>query len=246
MDKTKNGIFRELCYLNMKIPYEVVRSDRRTMAVQIKSDGRVILRAPLGAKEQMIDQFIQNHALWVFGNYRKILNQKKETQAFAWKDGEVLSIRGVPKRLRITVVEGLRKDKVTESDTCLEILTGDSSQGRIKELAAGWMKAAAKEVFSTRTAMWAERMGVTYTKITVRNQSSRWGSCSVKGSLNFNWKLMMVSQAVLDYVIVHELAHRKEMNHSKRFWNVVGQAMPDYEDQRRLLKENESKIISQF
>ena len=80
-------------------------------------------------------------------------------------------------------------------------------------------------------------MGVDYGRITIREQKTRWGSCSSKGNLNFNWKLVLLAPELLDYVVVHELAHRREMNHSKNFWKIVEAELPDYREQRRRLKE---------
>lgn len=95
----------------------------------------------------------------------------------------------------------------------------------------------AKRIFPERTAYFAKRMGVDYGRITIREQKTRWGSCSSKGNLNFNWKLVLLDPKLLDYVVVHELAHRREMNHSVAFWKVVEAELPDYRERRRRLKE---------
>ncbi len=96
----------------------------------------------------------------------------------------------------------------------------------------------AARILGERTAYFAQLMGVTYGKITIRAAKTRWGSCSAKGNLNFHWKLVLMPPEVLDYVIVHELAHRREMNHSPRFWAEVEHVLPDYRERRRWLKEN--------
>lgn len=95
----------------------------------------------------------------------------------------------------------------------------------------------AKRIFPERTAYFALRMCVDYGRITIREQKTRWGSCSSKGNLNFNWKLVLLAPELLDYVVVHELAHRREMNHSKDFWKIVEAELPDYRERRRRLKE---------
>lgn len=101
----------------------------------------------------------------------------------------------------------------------------------------------ALEVIPKRAAYFAEIAGVRYGRITIRNQKSRWGSCSSKGNLNFNCLLMLMPPEVLDYVVVHELCHRKEMNHSPEFWAEVRKILPDYEKQKLWLKEHGDEIM---
>lgn len=101
---------------------------------------------------------------------------------------------------------------------------------------------AAKEYFPKRADYYAQQIGVSYERIRIAEQKTRWGSCSSKGTLSFNWKLMLAPPKVLDYVVVHELCHRKEMNHSPRFWKLVEEIMPDYKEYRKWLKENGSTL----
>lgn len=93
-------------------------------------------------------------------------------------------------------------------------------------------------MLAEKTAHFAKEMGVTYGRITIREQKTRWGSCSSAGNLNYNWKLVLMPGRVMDYVVIHELAHRKEMNHSARFYAVVAQQMPDYKVWQSWLKEH--------
>ncbi|MGN1141792.1 MAG: M48 family metallopeptidase [Oliverpabstia sp.] len=95
----------------------------------------------------------------------------------------------------------------------------------------------AKQILPARIQYYAKIMGVTYGKVTLREQKTRWGSCSSKGNLNFNWKLALMPDEILDYVVVHELAHRIEMNHSDKFWKIVEEVLPDYRERRKWLKE---------
>ena len=104
----------------------------------------------------------------------------------------------------------------------------------------------AKAVLSERTASYAQFMGVDYGRITVRCQHTRWGSCSAKGNLNFNCLLMLTPPEVQDYVIVHELCHRKELNHSRAFWAEVEKILPDYRVSKKWLKENGSALIGRL
>lgn len=94
----------------------------------------------------------------------------------------------------------------------------------------------ARRIFSEKAAYWAETMGVDYGTITVRSQTSRWGSCSSRGNLSFNWRVILMPQEIQDYVVVHELAHRIEMNHSERFWKQVERYLPEYKNYRKWLR----------
>ena len=104
----------------------------------------------------------------------------------------------------------------------------------------------AKKIIPPKVAFYAKQLGVEYGRIAIRAQRTRWGSCSGLGNLNFNCLLMMVPEEVLDYVIVHELCHLKEMNHSKAFWREVEQAMPDYRERKLWLKEYGSILIGRL
>ena len=101
----------------------------------------------------------------------------------------------------------------------------------------------AKSIFPQKTAYYSEIMGVNPGRITIREQKTRWGSCSSKGNLNFNWKLVLMPEELLDYVVVHELAHLKEMNHSPRFWAIVASVFPDYPERKKRLKELGKRYI---
>ena len=108
-----------------------------------------------------------------------------------------------------------------------------------EERAEGRKRAA--EIIEARCRYYAPVMGVSYGTVTIREQKTRWGSCSVKGNLNFNWKLVLMPPEILDYVVVHELAHRIQMNHSAAFWAEVGKILPDYRERRQWLKVNGQK-----
>ena len=118
---------------------------------------------------------------------------------------------------------------------------------RIRKLSESELKEItkkAKKIIPIKVAYFADKMGVSYGRISIRHQRTRWGSCSSEGNLNFNALLMLMPNELVDYVVVHELAHRKELNHSKRFYGVVESFLPDYKNREAQLKEVGAKIIA--
>jgi len=117
------------------------------------------------------------------------------------------------------------------------------------ELTADEIKSLARQAAAAlpgRVRYFADIIGVSYGRITIRNQTSRWGSCSSKGNLNFNCLLMLLPAEITDYVIVHELCHRRQMNHSRDFWNEVGRVLPDYREREAWLKKNGGAVIGRM
>lgn len=108
------------------------------------------------------------------------------------------------------------------------------------------LKDRALQVFPEKVKYYASLIGVDYGRITIRSQKTKWGSCTERGNLNFNIALLLAPEEVLDYVVIHELCHRKEMNHSKRFWDEVSKVMPDYKVHRKWLKDNGDMIMERI
>ena len=178
---------------------KIIRSNRKTVAIQVNSDLSVTVRAPYGVTEKYIEEFLNKNEAWISKRMNEIKAKKKSVES-----GNV---------------ENVTLDK-------------------IKALAD-----QALETIPTRVEYFARIIGVTYGNITIRNQKTRWGSCSSKGNLNFNCLLMLAPPEVLDYVVVHELCHRKQMNHSKAFWSEVEKVFSDYKKSIKWLKEEGSQIM---
>lgn len=178
------------------ITYSVIRSDRKTMAIQILPSGEVLVRCPKKATDSEVRRIVADKADWIRTQLSKLA-----------------------------------------SKPAAPMLT----EQQIRALAQ-----QAKVHLPKRVAYFAEKIGVTYGRITIRNQTSRWGSCSGQGNLNFNCLLMLAPASVQDYVVVHELCHRKEMNHSAKFWAEVEKILLDYKVQRAWLKENGDTLIARM
>lgn len=176
----------------------VIRSDRKTVAIQVNADLDVIVRAPRRITQKEIERILKEKEPWISRQLERIREKRAQYNAEA---------------------ERLTKEEIQE--------LADKALAMIPE----------------RVAYFAKQMGVDYGRITIRNQRTRWGSCSSKGNLNFNCLLLLTPTEVIDYVVVHELCHRKEMNHSKAFWSEVEKVLPNYRESDRWLKEEGSQLF---
>lgn len=185
----------------MKYEVTVVKSKRKTFAIQIKPDLSIVVRAPMKATKRDVLRMLEQNDAWIEENLRKVKDR-----------GEQLKREALPK-LGEEEIRTLHKK--------------------------------AHEYIPKRVKYYAPLVGVTYSRITIRMQKTRWGSCSNKGGLNFNCLLMKTPPEVIDYVVVHELCHRKQMNHSPQFWAEVESVLPEYKVPRKWLKEHGNLIMHQ-
>lgn len=189
--------------LDDKTHIEVIRSKRKTLAIEIRPDMRVVVRAPEKIPQNEIIKFVEEKQNWIKKHlvqmYFKAEENKKQKKGLALTNADIEKL-------------------------CQKALS----------------------VIPDKVKYYAEIMGVTYGRITIRNQKTRWGSCSSKGNLNFNCLLMLMPDKVLDYVVVHELCHLKQMNHSKKFWMEVERYMPDYQNYKKWLNENGGALIERM
>lgn len=183
--------------MQQKTEIKILRSQRKTLAIEIKPDATVLVRAPYSMKEEEIHKFIQEKESWITEHLKKVKERQKASEE----------------------IQKLTMDEVRHlADLALKIIP-------------------------QKVKHYAKIINVSYGNITIRNQKTRWGSCSGKGNLNFNCLLMLAPDEVINYVIIHELCHLIEMNHSEAFWRQVEQVMPDYKVQRQWLKEHGNTII---
>ena len=181
--------------------YEVIRSRRRTIAIEIDRSGQIKVRAPYNVGNFRIRRFVEEKSGWI----EKALARINKGQS------DAISSDDLP--------------PISEAD---------------KQLLAD----QAKKIIPGKVSYFAGIIGVDFGRIAIRAQKTRWGSCSAKGNLNFNCLLLRAPEEILDYVIVHELCHRKEMNHSKAFWAEVAKVCPDYKKHRKWLKDHGDELMS--
>ena len=183
---------RMLDYLDieeLKIPIELNRAKRKTLAVTITPEGGLLIKAPKKMPEKEIKRFLEQRRYWIYKQTKKTLAEKEN---------------------RI-----------------------HRSEAELKKL-----KEQARMVLTEKTDYYKSIIGVEYKRLRIGDQKTRWGSCSSKATISYNWRLVLMPEEIMDYVVVHELCHLLEMNHSEFFWNHVSDVIPDYKVRRKWLKKN--------
>lgn len=211
---------------------KIVRSRRRTIALVITPDARLIVRAPLRAPVAMIDAVVREKSGWI---QKKIMEMKRrpQTVSHAYEEGEIFWFLGRAYPLHIVDDAGAgihRTDRLCVPRTLFPDIRNGIQRWYIEE--------AVKEIHSR--CMWFSMMtGYSPASVRITDARQRWGSCNHEGGLNFSWRLIQAPLGIVDYVIVHELVHLRQPDHSPKFWEKVEALMPDYKQRRKWLRENE-------
>ena len=210
---------------------EFIRARRRTISIQVRPDGQVVVRAPLRVAEKVVRAFVESKAGWI---ERKKAEAAKYVPAPAkqFKDGERFLLLGREIPLRVAVSQ---RAALSLAD---EFVLSQRALPNAAAVFEKWYKAYALEVLNERVKLYAARHGFAPGRIRITSARTRWGSCSSTGTLSFTWRLVMAPLDVVDYVVIHELAHLKVKNHSKIFWGSVAALMPDYKRRMAWLKAN--------
>lgn len=213
---------------------KLVRSKRKTLSLIVETDGTLTVRAPLRMKAADIRGFIEIKSDWIKRKQAHVRKDAPVPRRYVDEEtflylGKQVPLRLVPDRKPALVMEEVFK------------LT-KSAQPRAVSVFEAWYKKQARAVLTERVEFFARKYGFKAGKIRISSARTRWGSCSAKSTLSFTWRLVMAPPQVIDYVVVHELCHLRELNHSKSFWAQVEAILPDYKSHRRWLKHNGVKL----
>ena len=220
------------------IDYTLTRSKRKTIGLYVR-DGRAYVRAPLNCPKVEIDKFVVSKEKWLTDKLAKSQNRADKREAFELNYGVQILFRGA--EYPIVAKDGKR----TGFDGEQFYLPPSLDTGQIKEVCIQIYRRLAKVHLKERVALYAKQMGVSPTAIKITSAKTRWGSCSSRRSINFSWRLIMACDDVIDYVVVHELAHLIQMNHSPRFWAIVEGVLPDYKGRQVRLKELQRRLSNE-
>ncbi len=225
---------------NRSFDYTVVRTGRQTIAIHIDPSKGIIVRAPKGARDSEIRHLLEKKISWINKHLALARQRASEIPRHNFMAGDIFLFRGENYSL---IFEPAKKNHVDIAGHYIIVgLKPDIPQEKIPEIMKKWYIARAREIFNERVLVYSRGLGVKPARIAIRGQSKRWGSCSAKGNLNLNWKLVMAPPEILNYVVAHELCHLKHPNHQSEFWEMLGNQMPDYAAHRDWLKQNGHKL----
>ncbi|CAH2930841.1 MAG: Zinc metalloprotease [uncultured Paraburkholderia sp.] len=234
---------RSLVIGSRTLHYALKRSARRSIGFAIDGTGLTIT-APRWVTLADIETAITEKQRWIF---TKLIEWQTRVEQRAlpkvdWKDGAEVPYLGQPVRVTLGSPHGTLAFSAEDSTLQVPLpLQADPQQ--IKDRVQGWLQSEAKRLFGERLAVYAEKLGVNYRAYALSSAATRWGSCSSDGKIRLNWRLIHFPLSIIDYVVAHELAHLREMNHSPRFWQTVESIFPEFREARQTLKSHPPELL---
>jgi predicted metal-dependent hydrolase len=224
------------------ITYKIERKNRKTLGIKITNSREIIVSSPLHLSDEKVEEIIRGKANWIIEKLKtiKTLNPDKSSNL------EILKFLGQEYKLNIYESAGSTIKVIfnkSEFQVFVPRSLKDNRNEYTREALDKWYRIQAKGILEDRTIYYAEKLMVKPKRIVIKDQKTRWGSCSSKGNINYNYRIVMAPVNIIDYLVVHELCHLIELNHSQRFWNLVEGILPNYKESLAWLKHNGSGLI---
>ena len=227
---------RETVLEGMRVAYLFQRVRRRSIGFVVGPDGLEV-RAPKWVTLKEVELGLQERGEWVLRKWAELQERQKNIRQIEWREGASLDYLGAPLHLHLSPQNG--RSELNDQRQLLLALPQTAEASQIRDAVQAWLMREAKILFEQRLNHFAPLMGVQWRRLSLSNAGSRWGSARVDGAIRLNWRLIHLKPEAIDYVVVHELAHLREMNHSPAFWKVVADILPDHLERRKALqKEN--------
>ena len=237
-DTIKPALKRRSLPGERNIEYTLQRSKRRSIGFMIEDNG-LRVTAPRWVTIAEIEDALRSKLAWIIRKLDELQQRmvRQQNDAIEWRDGARIAFLGGSITLRI----GMRDSAAhalfdSESTTLMLPLPPDVPQDKLKARTLRWLQEEARRLFAQRLPHFAEKLGVSFHSFALSSATTQWGSCTAQGRIRLNWRLIHLSPELIDYVVAHELAHLREMNHSPRFWATVQLAFPDYKNARKILR----------
>ena len=211
---------------------KIIRSDRRSIALEIQSDGILVVRAPKHVSHSFIQKLLEKKQKWITEKQQIVRERQDKTAPKQYVQGEEFYYLG--KCYKLDIVDNLSAPVVFDNGFKIFVRHKEI----VKELIIDWYRKQAGKIIPQCVKQIADSHTLEFTNIKITSAEKRWGSCTGKKTLNFSWRIIMLPSDVIEYIVIHELAHLKELNHSKKFWEEVKLLLPDYKDRQTWLKNN--------
>lgn len=222
--------------INIKID-KIIRSKRRTLAFEVTRDARLIVRAPERTPLDFIEKIVFKKHFWIHNKQKLAKETYHQVQPKEFVNGEGFLYLG--NTYRLYIVDESNPPVLLEQ----EFRLSREYLPKARELFIDWYKKQAEQKIKERVDWYSNLFGFKYNRFSITNAQKRWGSCSAKDNLHFSWRLIMAPLSVIDYVVVHELVHVERKNHSQEFWKRIKIIIPNYQESRIWLKENEHRLV---
>ena len=215
---------------------KIIRTSRRSKSISLKiRNGELEISCPYNTSEIFLKNLIERKKEWIDKNIdRSRKNHKKIDQI----SNGFITFKGLVLPL---IYKKSHFERITVEDNELKIFYSEKSKSR--QLITEWLKLQANNFLRARLSFLSKRISIEFNSLTIKSYTARWGSCNIKGDIFLNWKLIMLPESVIDYVLIHELAHINVPNHSSEFWELVKKKNPNYFKHKRWLKDNGSSFI---
>jgi len=227
------------------VTYRVRRSPRaRRITLRVLPGAGLEIVVPQRGRLPALTALLRERAGWILGALDRVAASGADTANAPLADGALVPYRGEDYRLIVHPGPGARPAVARATIARTLTVRHDPAAHELVAVLEGWYRAEARAVLAARVVACAALLGVGYTRLTIRDTRSRWGSCSSAGGLNFSWRLILAPPAILDYVVIHELAHRRELNHSARFWAIVAEHCPTFQHDRAWLRTHGGALLA--
>lgn len=214
-------------YNDRKIYFNIIFKNKKNISIKVDNKGEVFVFAPYGTRYNYINNLVENNAKWIISQ----IDKKNEKSLF---EENKLFYQG---KIYDIIINIQKVESINLFDDVIIINSRSSDSDYIYELINQWYKKNAMELLPLRVELISRKLNLKPSKILIKNQKTLWGSCNSKREIRLNWRLILMKESVMDYIIIHELCHIVHMNHSKDFWSLVEKYDPNYKNNKLWLKE---------
>ena len=226
----------ELTYGTTNIAFDVIFKKRKTMEIAVEPPDIITVTAPIGTKEEEILKKVESKGIWIIQKIYSFKHMQYRHIEREFVNGESFMYLGRNYSLQIEVDSSVKKPQVKLYRGKFIVKASNKNDEDIRKAMEQWYRYKAKEVIELRVKYYQRFFYIEPTGIRIKEQKKRWGSCTSKNELLFNWRCIMAKSNAIDYLVVHEMCHMHHKDHSKEFWGLVASVLPDYEVRKEWLK----------